>query len=375
MVTNDFPPRAGGIESMVMQLLDGIDPERLVVHACRQDGDAAYDATLPFPVVRDPMRVLLPTPGLARRVRGTALAYGATRAWFPSSVPLGVLAPGLRAVGVTRTVATTHGHEVWWAALPGTRRVLRRSGDVNDFVTYIGEYTRSRIAPALSPAAAARMRWLHPTVAAADFTPGAGREAVRARYGLGEAPVVVCVSRLVRRKGQDRLIDALPAVRRRVPGTRLLIVGAGPYEKDLRRRAAPLGDAVIFTGRAPAGELAAHLAAGDVFAMPCRTRNHGFDVEGLGIVYLEASAMGLPVVAGDSGGAPDAVREGETGFVVGGDDVPALTDRLVWLLTHPAEAAAMGRRGRDWVLTDWRPRTQSAQLRAMLDGGEEPAYS
>ncbi len=156
--------------------------------------------------------------------------------------------------------------------------------------------------------------------------------------------MIVCVSRLVPRKGQDILIRAMPVVRRRLPDAALLLVGSGPHQSTLEGLAAEFGVAphVVFTGPVPWSELPAHYAAGDVFAMPCRTRRGGLDVEGLGIVYLEASATGLPVVAGDSGGAPDAVREGETGFVVGGRDVGAVADRLVTLLADPALAAPDG---------------------------------
>jgi phosphatidylinositol alpha-1,6-mannosyltransferase len=164
------------------------------------------------------------------------------------------------------------------------------------------------------------MTRLHPGVDAAVFRPDpAARAALRDRYGLGDRPVVTCVSRLVPRKGQDTLLRAWPAVLRRVPDAALLIVSGGPYEKTLRRLAEQTGVAgsVRFTGSVPQAELPAHYAVGDVFAMPCRTRRGGLDVEGLGIVYLEASAAGLPVVGGDSGGAPDAIREGETGYVGG----------------------------------------------------------
>jgi phosphatidylinositol alpha-1,6-mannosyltransferase len=127
---------------------------------------------------------------------------------------------------------------------------------------------------------------------------------------------------------------------------------------------------VVFTGSVPTAELPAYYAAGDVYAMPCRTRRAGLDVEGLGIVYLEASAAGLPVVAGDSGGAPDAVREGETGFVVGGRDPAALVDRLAALLADPDLAARMGVAGRAWVESQWRWDTQADRLRDLLTGAD-----
>ena len=148
----------------------------------------------------------------------------------------------------------------------------------------------------------------------------------------------------------------------------LLLVSGGPYRSKLTRLAADLGVAeqVVFTGSVPWAQLPAHYAAADVFAMPCRTRGAGLDVEGLGIVYLEASATGLPVVAGDSGGAPEAVRDGETGYVVSGRDVAALADRLVTLLTDRALAARLGAAGRAWVEERWRWETQAERMRELL---------
>ena len=172
------------------------------------------------------------------------------------------------------------------------------------------------------------------------------------------------------RKGQDVLIQALPLVRARVPDAALLVVGGGPYRGRLERLVAErgLGRHVVLTGSVPWAELPAHFDAGDVFAMPARTRNRGLDVEGLGIVYLEASATGLPVVAGDSGGAPDAVLEGETGFVVPGADVDAVADRVARLLEDGGLARRMGERGRAWVEEAWRWDTIGLRLTRLLEG-------
>jgi phosphatidylinositol alpha-1,6-mannosyltransferase len=222
-------------------------------------------------------------------------------------------------------------------------------------MTYLGEYTRARLARALSPEAAARLARLAPGVDTSAFRPGAGGAAVRERLGLADTPVVVCVSRLVTRKGQDTLIRAWPQVRA-ASGATLLLVGAGPAEGRLRRLAdhAGVADSVVFAGPVPWEDLPAYYDAGDVFAMPCRTRRGGLDVEGLGIVYLEASATGLPVVGGDSGGAPDAILEGETGYVVPGGDVSAVAGRLIALLADPAAARALGEKGLAWVDREWR---------------------
>jgi len=370
IVTNDFPPRRGGIQSFVHELALRLDPDRLTVYAPKWDGDAAFDAAAPFEVVRHPTSLMIGGPGVRRRAASLARSRKAEVVVFGASAPLGLITPVLRKAGVKRAIAITHGHEAGWAALPVARQLLRRIGDETDVVTYLGEYFRVRLATALRPAAAARMTQLHPGVDPAAFRPDpVARAAIRQRYGLGDRPVVICVSRLVPRKGQDTLLRAWPAVLGQVPDAALLIVSGGPYAKTLRRLAEQTGvmSSVTFTGPVPQTELPAHYAAGDVFSMPCRTRRGGLDVEGLGIVYLEASAAGLPVVGGDSGGAPDAILEGETGYVVGGRDVAALSGHLIALLSDPAGAKAMGEKGRAWVERDWNWDLTASRLRALID--------
>jgi phosphatidylinositol alpha-1,6-mannosyltransferase len=309
---------------------------------------------------------------------------------FGAAAPLGLLAPGLRRAGARRIVALTHGHEAGWAALPGARSLLRRIGEHVDVLTYLGDYVRIRLARALTPAAASRMVRLAPGVDTESFRPGAGGAAIRAKLGIAaEAPVVVCVSRMVRRKGQDSLIRVWPRVLAELSGRAdslatatpvsarnaaryhepvLLFVGDGPDAGRLRAlvRRSGLTGSVIFAGPVPWEELPAYYDAGSVFAMPCRTRRNGLDVEGLGLVYLEASATGLPVIGGDSGGAPDAILPGETGYVVGGRDEAALTDRLIRLLSDPEGAAAMGDKGFAWVDREWRWDLVAARLAEIL---------
>jgi phosphatidyl-myo-inositol dimannoside synthase len=371
IVTNDFPPRRGGIQSFVHELALRLDPDKLTVYAPRWEGDAAFDAAQPFEVVRHPTSLMIGGPGVRRRAAELARSRRAEVVVFGASAPLGLITPVLRKAGVGRAIAITHGHEAGWAALPGASQLLRRIGDETDVMTYLGEYFRTRVAGALRPAAAARMARLHPGVDAGVFRPDpAGRQAVRDRYGLAGRPVVVCVSRIVARKGQDTLVRAWPSVLAQVPDAALLIVGGGKHAQVVREMSSRLGldTSVYFTGSVPQAELPAHYAAGDVFAMPCRTRRAGLDVEGLGIVYLEASAAGLPVVGGDSGGAPDAILGGETGYVVGGRDVQALAGRLTALLLDPAHAKAMGEKGRAWVERDWNWDLVASRLRALIDG-------
>lgn len=372
VVTNDFPPRAGGIQAFVHNVLLHQPAESVVVYAPKWKRDAAFDAEQPFPVIRHRTSLMLPEPLVARKAQQIAADYECTRLMFGAAAPLGLLASRLRGKGLSPVVALTHGHEAAWSSTPGAREIMRTIGNRVDTVTYLGEYTRSRIAGALSPAAADRMRRLVPGVDVAAFTPyiRAQAAALRSELGLADRPVVVVVSRLMPRKGQDTLIRALPLVQRRVPDAALLIVGGGPYREKLDQLVVETGvsDSVVLTGTVPWEALPAHYAAGNVFAMPCRTRNRGWDVEGLGIVYLEAGAVGLPVVAGDSGGAPDAVLDGETGFVVNGRDLQEVADRVATLLEDPELAREMGLRGRQWVEQQWTWPIVSRRLTDLLDG-------
>ena len=369
LVTNDFPPRPGGIQQFVHNLAIRRPEGSLVVYASTWRDPSSFDAEQPYPVIRESTGVLLPTPAVSRRVVALAREHGCDSVWFGAAAPLGLLAGALREkAGITRAIGLTHGHEIGWAALPGARAALKRIARGNDVLTYLTEYQRARLAPRIGDLT--RLERLAPGVDVDAFRPDADGTAVRERYGLTDRPVIVCVSRLVPRKGQDTLIEALPAIRAKVPDAALLLVSGGPYRKKLAALAEAKGvsDAVVFTGSVPWEELPEHYAAGDVFAMPCRTRNGGLDVEGLGIVYLEASATGLPVVAGDSGGAPDAVREGETGYVVGGTDTGALTERIVELLNDRGLAAKLGAAGRAWVCEEWTWDRQAERLAEILDG-------
>ncbi|MGW4536082.1 glycosyltransferase family 4 protein [Nocardia sp. NPDC004340] len=377
LVTNDFPPRPGGIQSYLHALAQQLPADELVVYAPRWKGDShwKFDAQQPFQVVRHPTTLMLPTPLVARRARKLLRDEQCDRVWFGAAAPLALMSPVLRKAGAERILASTHGHEVGWSMLPGARQALRVIGDHTDVVTYVSKYTRRRFAAAFGAQSA--LEYLPPAVDSEVFKPDPGARAeLRARYGLGDRPTILCLSRLVPRKGQDSLIAAMPDIRKRVKGAVLVIAGGGPYEQKLRELVAALGvsDSVVFTGRVPSQELAAHHTIADVFAMPCRTRGAGLDVEGLGIVFLEASATGVPVIAGNSGGAPETVREGETGRVVNGRKLESLADAIVDILSDRDAAAAMGAAGRAWVQQQWRWDLMGQRLQQLLDPNLRPSH-
>ena len=373
IVTNDFGPRVGGIEafvqSMAARLAAAGGPGSVVVHTARQAGAAEFDADLPYAVVRDEAKVLLPTTAVVRRCMRTARDYDCDRVWFGSAAPLAQMTPDLRKAGIRRAVATTHSAEEWWSRLPGTRSVLRRIGERVDTVTYLGEYSRRSLTTVLSDEAAGRMQHLPPGVDVERYHPGVDGSRLRAELGLSDRPVVVSVSRLIRRKGQDHLIEAWPRVQEQVPDAALVIVGDGPSRPRLQTQVeqAGLGRHIVLTGRVPWSRTPEYFAVGDVFAMPTRTRLFGMEPEGVPISVLEAQATGLPVVVGDSGGAPDTILDGRTGHLVNGRDLEAIAGATVDLLQDRSRALAWGMAGRDHVTGHYQWDDLAADLRRMLD--------
>ncbi|WP_034648486.1 glycosyltransferase family 4 protein [Corynebacterium vitaeruminis] len=368
LVTNDFPPTLGGIQSYLRDFVDTLPAEDLVVFASVQDAEAAraWDARQPYKVIRWPVKMMLPTLATARRMQEIIREEKIDTVWLGASAPLALMASWAKKAGAKRVVASTHGHEVGWSMLPGARQALKIIGRDCDAITYIAEYTLGRFARAFG----GRRKFVHlPSgVSVTDFVPVAEEERERLRSELGwegEGPFIVCISRLVPRKGQDRLIEALPEVLRAFPNAQLVLVGGGSYEKRLRELAQGLEDHVSFLGRVDDDVMKKAMQAATVFAMPARTRGKGLDVEGLGIVYLEAQACGIPVLAGDSGGAPETVTP-ESGVVVRGNDVEAIADALKRILSDPAAARQMGMAGRRNVEKRWTWEIMGKRLRDVL---------
>lgn len=350
-------------------LIDQLPAQDVAVFASTSKGAAEYDSAAPFETVRYPTGMLLPTPAVTRAVIDTMHRVGADRVWFGAATPLALMAPALRRAGAVRLVGCTHGHDLGWAMSPGSRQILRRISRGLDVMTYLTEFTGGRLRALLAPHTS--LRRLSPGVDVDRFHPSVDGTRIREQHDLQGKQVIGCISRLVPRKGQDALIEAMPEVLSRHPDARLLIVGGGRYGDSLRRRIERLGvqQAVVLAGSTSHAELPAAYAACDVFAMPARTRRLGWDVEGLGMVYLEAAATGKPVVAGSSGGAPEAVLDGRTGTVVREPGSPrAVAGAVNRMLDDPDRAAAMGRAGREWVCNEWTWQRQADQLRQMLAG-------
>ena len=367
LVTNDFPPKVGGIQSYLWELWRRLPPEQVTVLTTPYPGAAEFDRAQPFQVVRDRNKVLLPTPALAGRIDALAREVGAGLIFLDPALPLGALGPRLRAAPY---VAVLHGAEVTVPGrLPGARLALRRVLDGAAGVLAAGSYPAQQAARAAGRTLPGLV--IPPGVDIDRFRPepdAAARAATRQRFGLPEgAPLVLGVSRLVPRKGFDVLIDAVA----RLDGTvHLALAGSGRDRARLARRAARagLGERFHLLGRVPEDDLAAVYAAADVFAMCCRERWGGLEAEGFGIVFLEAAACGRPAVAGRSGGAWEAVEDGTTGFVVDPLDAGALSGALDRLLADPALRRAMGDAARARAETSFAYDTLAARLTPLAGG-------
>jgi phosphatidylinositol alpha-1,6-mannosyltransferase len=367
-ITNDFGPRAGGIETFVIGLIERMPFGSVVVYTSAQGDSAEYDRhwleKFGVEVIRDKSKILLPSLRVGRALRALVRHRDITQVFFGAAAPLGLLSHGLRTAGVQRIVALTHGHEVWWAKVWPFTWMMRRIGSGVDVLTYLGSFTKNAISRSLSKKASNSMVRIAPGIDTTHFAPSQDADSLKRELDLADKRVIVSVGRLVHRKGQDTLVEALPEILQAFPDAHLLFVGVGPHLEYIHKRAIQLGvlDNVSFVGRVQYSELPRFISVGEVFAMPSRSRLAGLEVEGLGIVYLEASACELPIVGGKSGGAPDALLEGETGFAVDGLEPSEVASAVITLLKDPVRAKEMGKRGRQWIIDEWEWRHWSAKF-------------
>jgi phosphatidylinositol alpha-1,6-mannosyltransferase len=364
VVTNDYPPRVGGIQRTLEALVRQFPSDRVAVLCPAWEGSPSFDAAGGYRVFRQPERFLWPTPDAGRRIRAAVAEFGAEVVLFGATYPLAVLGPAVARRG-TPYLSAAHGFEYWLSIAPGAHTMLRRATSRAARVpvmcsAFIARVVRTAV-PDRVPVSV-----MYPGADTEVFHPDLPFEDLKERHGLADRPVIVCVSRLVPRKGQDVLIRAMPQIRRRVPDAALLLVGGGPYRERLESMAREANGSVVFAGQVSEQDLPRYYRAGDVFAMPCRTRRGGLEVEGWGNVFIEAAACGRPVVVGDSGGARESVVDGATGILVDGGAVAQVADVLAALLEDPGRARAMGAAGRARVERHFTWPRAAAQLAGWL---------
>jgi phosphatidyl-myo-inositol dimannoside synthase len=366
IVANAFPPKVGGIQRTLDSLCRALPAASVSVIAPAWEGSPAYDGAVPFDVVRGSRSFLWPTAAFAARVEEHASRWDAEVVLFGDAFPLALLGPRLASVGRPYLVLS-HGFDYWMSTAPVAHTVMARMTSKASRVAGCSEFVSRRVRTAVPSHVPVSV--LHPGADVERFRPDLPTEDLRTRHGLDDRPVIVCVSRLVPRKGQDVLIRSMRSIQRRVPEATLLIVGSGPYERRLRSLAerAPTRS-VTFAGEVSEDELPRYYALGDVFAMPCRTRAAGLEIEGWGNVFLEAAACGRPVIVGDSGGTREALVHGQTGLLVDGTDVEGVSDAIAGILEDPAYAARLGKAGRAWVEREHTWSLVAARLAGWLRG-------
>jgi len=322
LVTNDFPPKIGGIQSLLWEWWRRLPPDQFAVLTSPHRGAAAFDAAQPFRVERSRHPVLLPHPWMVRQIDQLAAEVGAGLVVLDPAVPLGLVGPSLE----LPYDLVLHGAEVTVPGrLPGSRRLLAGVLRGARHIVSAGEYAAGEAVRAADCPLPVTV--VPPGVDVERFVPlgEPERRKARARFGLPvEAQLVVSISRLVPRKGFDVVIEAVGMLAPSHHDLHLVIAGRGRDERRLRRLAAELRAPVTFLGRIGHDDLPALYACGDLFAMACRSRWAGLEQEGFGIVFVEAAACGVPQVAGDSGGAAEAVIHGVTGAVVHTPEDPAV---------------------------------------------------
>ena len=372
LVTNDLGPRAGGIETFVLGLIEGLPKDSLIIYTSSQKGDKAFDAQLlekfGAVVIRDRAKMLLPTPRITRKAVKILKQQQIKNVWFGAAAPLALMAGKLRSAGASNIVALTHGHEVWWAKIPILKSLLKKIIKDVDHLGYLGDFTKGEIAKISNQPQ--KFLQIAPGIDTQHFAPKSARGDLIEKYRLDGRRVIVSVGRLVHRKGQDELVKAMPKILEQFPDAILLFVGEGPIKQMLFNSAKQLGvlPKVVFTGRVSHHDLPDYICLGEIFAMPVRSRFSGLEVEGLGIVYLEASACGLPVIVGNSGGAVDAVLDKKTGLLVDGTKSDQIADAICELLANPERAKQMGAAGRDWVINNWQLSSWSEKFNKVLIG-------
>jgi len=378
-VTNDFPPRVGGAQTYYWNMIQTLDPGEVVIVAPAHPEAVAFDATHPYTVVRTAQKTVLPLPSVERLCERLIREHDLELLQLGHPLPAGLLGPWLRRTAGVPYVVFLGGAEITVpGAVPGVARLLEWVLAESALLFTVSRYTADQ-AVRLSRGLA-RAEVLRPALETERYTRTVAAEAAAARAALGldGAPLVVCVGRLVPRKGQDMLIEAFKGLDGPFADVRLALVGGGRLAGELRKRAAAAGleDRVHLPGEVSAAELRLWLQAADIFAGPSRTRFRGLEVEGFGIVFAEAALTGLPVIAGRSGGAPEAVVDGDTGIVVDAHTPGELTAALRRLLSmSPEQRQDMGARGRRLALSRHAGEVAAARYHDLLRRAAETPHA
>jgi phosphatidylinositol alpha-1,6-mannosyltransferase len=369
LVTNDFPPKIGGIQSLLWEWWRRLPAESFAVLTSPHADAAAFDAAEPYRIERTREPVLLPHPWMVKRINDMAKDFGADFVVLDPALPLGLVGPSLE----LPYMVVLHGAEVTVPGrLPGSKQILSHVLRGAQHVIAAGGYPAAEGDHAAGRALPTTI--VPPGVDTSRFVPLSSEEKASARHHFGievDAEVVLGISRLVPRKGFDTLIRAVAQIAPHRPKLRLVIASTGRDEDRLRKIAHEASAPVTFLGRVAHEELPSLYGSADVFSMLCRNRWGGLEQEGFGIVFVEAAACGVPQVAGHSGGAAEAVVDGVTGYVIDNPtDVAGVAARISSILDNPELHASMAQRSRERAVAEFEYDVLAARLGRVLQVGQ-----
>jgi phosphatidyl-myo-inositol dimannoside synthase len=359
VLSEHFLPERGGTVTWLLQTYRRYQPAEVVMVTAEHGDARLVDPSLPFKVERVPMSMSEWDPTLPASfwrylcivwsVLGSCRRHRIRQLHCMKVLPEGLVAWCVNILTGRPYLVYAHGEEILIGL--GSRKlrwlILRL---YNAAAAIIANSRQTKALLEEMGVRREKIHVIHPGVEAGAFRAGdAAAQTVRRRHDLGKSPVLLTLGRLQRRKGQDMVIRALPLIAERLSDIKYVIAGTGDEHAYLKQLAAEVGvaDKVIFVGQIDNGEEAAYYAACDLFVMP--NRQIGPDVEGFGIVFLEAGAAGKPVIGGYSGGTGEAIQEGVTGIRVNGENVEAIAAAVIQILADSDKARAMGEQGRQWV--------------------------
>ncbi len=369
LVTNDFPPKIGGIQSLLWEWWRRLPSDSFAVLTSPHEGAAEFDAQQSYRIERTREPVLLPHPWMVQRINAMAKDFGADFVVLDPALPLGLVGPSLK----LPYMVVLHGAEVTVPGrLPGSKQVLGHVLRGAEHIIAAGGYPAREGEQAASRSLPTTI--VPPGVDTDRFVPLSSEErsTARARFGLNDDDeIILGISRLVPRKGFDTVIKAVAQLAPHRPKLRLVIASTGRDEDRLKKLAAELKAPVTFLGRVPHDDLPALYGCADVFSMMCRNRWGGLEQEGFGIVFVEAAACGVPQIAGESGGAAEAVLDGVTGFVMQNpEDASGLAARIVDILDNPDLRASMATASRERALSEFNYDVLASRLGEVLKVGQ-----
>jgi phosphatidylinositol alpha-1,6-mannosyltransferase len=368
IATIEFPPQRGGVANYLAGLIGALPPDKAAVLAPKMAGVEQFDGGKPYKIYRKNLVSHLPFVWpkwlltiwhlwrTARREKAEAILVGQV-------LPVGTAAYFLNKIFVLPYFVSCHGMDILTAAeSPRKKKLMSKIFEQASGIIANSEFTKKELIGLAVPEN--KITVIYPCPGKEE---GIGREKVeeiRKKLGLADKKIILTVGRLVARKGQDKVIEAMPKILEKIPNAIYVIVGNGPEREKLQVLSSKFQDNILFAGELSEAKKIAFYQLCDVFAMV--PRQIGPDVEGFGTVYLEANRFNKPVIAGRSGGVAEAVADGVTGLIVEPENINQIAEAVIKVLVDKNLADKLGAAGQERVEKEFRWEVQAEKLKNIL---------